>query len=367
MVFAFHLTHADPRSRARRGKLITRRGEVDTPTFMPVGTQATVKALTRWQLLELDPGIVLCNAYHLYLRPGVEVVERAGGLHRFMGWRRPLLTDSGGYQVFSLEALRSVQEAGVTFRSHLDGSEHHFTPEGVVELQQRLGADVIMHFDQPVPYPAGEQEAAKATERSDRWGERSRRAFRPQSGQALFGIVQGSTYPHLRRQSAARLAQVGFEGYAVGGLSLGEPKEEMLEALEATISALPADRARYLMGVGTPADLIVGIKAGVDMFDCVLPTRMGRNGCAFTHRGRVNIKNACYAQDFGPLDAECRCKVCRQHTRAYLRHLHKAGEILGAVLLSYHNVHLFLELMGEAREAIAAGRLEQMAARWAQA
>jgi len=366
-VFSFQLTHRDRTTRARRGRLVTRSGEVDTPTFMPVGTQATIKALTRWQLAELDPGLLLCNAYHLYLRPGVEVVERAGGLHAFMNWPRPLLTDSGGYQVFSLESLRIVSEEGVIFRSHLDGSEHEFTPERVVDLQQRLGADLIMPFDQPVPFPVSEQEAREATERSDRWAERSRRAFRPDTGQALFGIVQGSTYPHLRRESAGRLAGMGFAGFAIGGLSVGEPKEVTWEVLDATLGALPPDMVRYLMGVGTPADLVAAIAAGVDMFDCVLPTRMGRNGCAFTHQGRVNIKNAGYTCDYGPLDPDCGCKVCREHSRAYLRHLHKAGEILGAVLLSYHNLYLFLDLMREARQAIADGEFPRFAARWAQA
>ncbi len=366
-MLAFHVTHHDPHSRARRGTLVTRRGEVATPAFMPVGTQATVKALTRWQLLELRPGIILANTYHLYLRPGVEIVERAGGLHRFMNWRRPILTDSGGYQVFSLESLRTVSEEGVTFRSHLDGSEHCFTPESVMEIERRLGADIVMQFDEPVPYPATPEQARAATERSDRWAERCRRAFRPESGQALFGIVQGSVDAGLRRESAARLAGIGFDGYAIGGLSVGEPKEDMWRMLDVTVPLLPAAAPRYLMGVGTPADLLAGIRAGIDMFDCVLPTRMARNGTAFTRQGRVNIKNAQYAEDFAPLDPQCGCKVCRQHTRAYLRHLAKAGEILAAVLLTYHNVHLFLDLMRQARQAIEQGAFEAMAARWAQA
>jgi len=365
--FAFQITHTDPHSRARRGRLLTRAGEVETPTFMPVGTNATVKALTRWDLLELKPGIILANAYHLYLRPGLEVVAGAGGLHRFMGWRRPILTDSGGYQVFSLEALRTVDEDGVTFRSHLDGSEHRFTPESVVDLEQRLGADIIMPLDYPPPATASEGTVRAATEQSDRWAQRCRQAFRPETGQALFGIVQGGVYPHLRRESARRLAAIGFEGYAIGGLSLGEPKEQMWRALEASVEALPAGRARYLMGLGLPSDLIAGIKAGVDMFDCVLPTRMARNGTAFTHQGRINLKNARFAEDFSPLDPECACKVCRQHTRAYLRHLHKAGEILGAILLTYHNLWLYLELMRDARQAIAAGEFSRMEAKWAAA
>ena len=403
----FEITHRDPETAARAGRLIvgprpglgdlpfgtdaqtaadgsaTAEGgcatcEVLTPAFMPVGTQGTVKAITPRELLELDAQIVLCNAYHLYLRPGVEVVAEAGGLHAFMNWHRPLLTDSGGYQIFSLESLRRVTDDGVTFRSHLDGSEHLFTPERAIEVQQALGADIIMAFDEPVAYPADRATTEQATERSDAWARRCLSAFRRDagvasdalecgqtaSGQALFGIIQGGMHPDLRRRSAERIAALDFDGFAVGGLSVGEPKELTFEMLQHSLAPTPDEAPRYLMGVGTPPDMLRAIAAGVDLFDCVLPTRLGRNGAAFTSRGRLNLKNAQYERDWSPLDPDCDCATCREHSRAYIRHLYKAGEILAARLVTYHNLHFYFGLMRGAREAIARGRFAHFLQRW---
>jgi queuine tRNA-ribosyltransferase len=331
---------------------------------MPVGTQGTVKALTRRELEELGAQIVLCNAYHLYLRPGVEVIAGLGGLHEFMNWQRPLLTDSGGYQIFSLASLTRVTDEGVTFRSHLDGSEHIFTPERAIEVQQALGADIIMAFDQPVAYPADRAATEDAADRSDAWALRCRRAFRPDAGQALFGIVQGGMHHDLRRRSAERIAAIDWEGYAVGGLSVGEPKELTFEMLEHSLAGLPEAAPRYLMGVGAPLDMLRAIAAGVDMFDCALPTRLGRNGAAYTSRGRLNLKNACYERDPGPLDPECDCPTCREHSLAYIRHLYKAGEILAARLVTYHNLHFYFGLLAGARQAIAAGAFPAFLAHW---
>ncbi|UCH34386.1 MAG: tRNA guanosine(34) transglycosylase Tgt [Armatimonadota bacterium] len=360
----FEITHRDPVTAARAARMATRAGGIATPAFMPVGTQATVKAITRRELLELDAQIVLCNAYHLYLRPGVEVVAGAGGLHGFMNWERPVLTDSGGYQIFSLQSLRRVTDDGVTFHSHLDGSEHFFTPERAVEVQQALGADIIMALDEPVGYPADRAATEQATERSDAWARRCLDAFRPDAGQALFGIIQGGMQADLRRRSAERIGALGFSGIAVGGLSVGEPKELTFEMLDHSLASVSETLPRYLMGVGAPPEMLQAIAAGVDLFDCVLPTRLGRNGAGFTSRGRLNLKNAQYERDPAPLDPECDCPTCREHSLAYIRHLYKAGEILAARLVTYHNLHFYFRLMAGARAAIAQGRFGEYLERW---
>ena len=373
-MLGFTLQGTDP-SGARAGVITVRGRSLPTPAFMPVATQATVKALTQAELARLGAPILLGNAYHLYLRPGIELIRRVGGLAAFMGWNGPTLTDSGGYQVFSLAPLIEVSEEGVSFRSHIDGSEHLLTPESAIEIQHAIGADIIMAFDQPVGYPAGRAEAAEATARSDRWAERCLEAHRAagmggdEHLPGLFGIVQGGFEKDLRAESAARLSRLAFDGYAVGGLSVGEPKEETFALLAFTAPLLPADRPRYLMGVGTPADIVRAVLHGVDMFDCVLPTRLGRNGTAYTRlargpaggSGKINLKNARYQDDLRPLDPECDCEVCASHTRAYLRHLYKAGEILAARSLTYHNTHLYLRLMEDIREAILAGRYQEFA------
>jgi len=359
----FTLHQQDP-SGARNGTVTVRGRGFDTPAFMPVATQGSVKALTQAEVVGLGAQIVLGNAYHLYLRPGIGLLREAGGLAAFMRWPGATLTDSGGYQVFSLAPLLEVTEEGVSFRSHIDGSEHLLTPESATEIQHAIGADIIMAFDQPVGYPAAREEAQEATERSDRWAERCVAAHTGRSGQALFGIVQGGFEPEVRAASASRLTALPFDGYAVGGLSVGEPKEVTFDVLGQTVAHLPAGKPRYLMGVGTPSDMVRGVLCGVDMFDCVLPTRLGRNGTAYTSTGKVNLKNARYGEDMGPLDPECDCEVCRTHTRAYLRHLYKAGEILAARCLSYHNLHLYLRLMETIRGEIAAGRFDDWAGRY---
>ena len=328
---------------------------------MPVGTRATVKALSQQDLLQLDASIILGNAYQLYLRPGHERIERFGGLHGFMSWPRPILTDSGGFQVFSLQELRRITEDGVRFQSHLDGSSHLFTPESVMDIEHSLGADIIMAFDECTPYPATEEYARDSMERTQRWAERCLRrheelqtvqvaAGRPP--QALFGIVQGGVYPQLRRRSARDLVALDLPGYAIGGLAVGEPRPEMLSTLEETVPELPTRKPRYLMGVGLPQDLIDGVERGIDMFDCVIPTRNARNSTLFTSTGRVRMKNAVHADDNGPLDAACDCLTCRQYHRGYLRHLFQTDEILGLHLATLHNVHFFLQLMRAMRAAI---------------
>ncbi|MGH7566535.1 MAG: tRNA guanosine(34) transglycosylase Tgt [Gemmatimonadota bacterium] len=356
---------------ARAGTLTTDHGDVPTPAFMPVGTQATVKGLTPGDLAELGVGIVLANAYHLHLRPGSEVVRRLGGLHCFMGWDGPILTDSGGFQVYSLARLAEIDEDGVTFRSHLDGSLHRFTPERVMEIEAALGADIVMAFDDCAPYPCEEPAARAAMERTARWAERSAAAHEEIQAQRpwpwrqrLYGIVQGSVYPELRRESARRLAELDLPGYAIGGLSVGEAKPLMVEMLEITVPEMPADRPRYLMGVGFPEDVVAAIARGVDLFDCVAPTRQGRTGAAFTRDGRVNVENARFAEDDRPLDPECGCAVCATWSRAYMRHLFKSGEMLGPRLLSHHNVAFLTDLVAEARAATLAGELEGWSARW---
>ncbi|AJE02592.1 tRNA guanosine(34) transglycosylase Tgt [Geobacter pickeringii] len=340
---------------ARLGSLTTPRGTIETPIFMPVGTQATVKAMTPEELTGIGAQIILANTYHLYIRPGHEVVRRLGGLHRFMHWDRPILTDSGGFQVFSLNDLRKITEEGVRFRSHLDGSYHFISPEDAIAIQEALGSDIAMCFDECTPYPATHDYARRSMEMTSRWARRCKEARRRED-QALFGIVQGGMYRDLRERSAMELREIGFDGYAVGGLSVGEEKELMYEVMEYAAPMLPADRPRYVMGIGAPEDLIEAVHHGFDMFDCVMPTRNARNGMLFTSFGRVNIKGAAYAEDNGPLDPECDCYVCRNYSRAYLRHLYRSGEILSARLNTYHNLHYYLSLMAQARAAIAEGR-----------
>lgn len=336
------------------GRLYTPHGEVSTPVFMPVGTQASVKAMTPEELEELGAEIILANTYHLYLRPGHDLVQEAGGLHSFMGWSRPILTDSGGFQVFSLAALRRIEEHGVRFRSHLDGSAHFIGPKEAIAIQEALGADIIMAFDECAPYPAEKSYVEEAVARTTAWARECLQAHRRED-QALFGIVQGGVFKDLRERSAAELVPMDFPGYAVGGLSVGEPKELMLETLAWTTPLLPRDKPRYLMGVGTPEDLLEGVALGVDMFDCVQPTRIARHGTVFTRSGTLTVRNAAYARDFSPLDPECDCYACRRFTRAYIRHLLKANEILGARLTTYHNLAFLVRLMKEIREHLAAG------------
>ena len=360
--FAFEIVAEDPRTRARAGLLHTPHGPVETPIFMPVGTQATVKTLSQQDLEALGTRILLGNAYHLYLRPGHELIDRAGGLHAFMGWERPILTDSGGYQVFSLNELRKISEEGVRFQSHLDGSAHLFTPEKVMEIEHALGADIIMAFDECTPFPCTHQYARDSMEMTLRWAARclerhlqlaAERTHRPP--QALFGIVQGSTFADLRASCARRLSAMDLPGYAIGGLAVGEPRGEMFAAIDATLPHLPARKPRYLMGVGLPNDLVEAVTVGIDMFDCVIPTRNARNGTAFTRSGRVRLKNARFAEDRAPLAEDCTCKTCRHYTRAYLRHLFQTREILGMHLATCHNVHFYLRLMRDMRQAIIDG------------
>jgi len=357
LAIRYELVHVCRQSGARLGRLHTPHGVIETPVFMPVGTLATVKAMTPEELKTLGAQIVLSNTYHLYLRPGPDIVREAGGLHRFMNWDRAILTDSGGFQVFSLSSLRKIEEEGVTFRSHLSGEKLFMSPEKAIEIQNALGADIIMAFDECAPYPAEYEYVKQSVARTTRWARRSLAAHRRPEDQALFGIVQGGVYRDLREQSARELVELDLPGYAVGGLSVGEPKAVMYEILEYTVPLLPADKPRYLMGVGSPDALIEGVIRGIDMFDCVLPTRVARNGTVMTTEGRLVIKSARYARDFGPLDPHCNCYVCRNYTRAYIRHLIKADEILGIRLTTYHNLAFLLNLMAEIRQAIREDRL----------
>ncbi len=344
---------------ARTGVLKTARGDIRTPAFMPVGTAGTVKALTVDQVRSAGADIILGNTYHLMLRPGAERVARLGGLHRFMRWDRPILTDSGGFQVMSLSKIAKVKEEGVTFQSHLDGSRHHLTPERSIEIQaDLLGSDIVMQLDECVAWPAEEARARDAMLLSARWGQRSKTAFGDRSAQALFGIQQGSTYPMLRRESSDRLIEIGFDGYAIGGLAVGEGHAAMCEVLDYAADMLPADRSRYLMGVGKPIDLVEAVARGVDMFDCVLPTRSGRHGQAWTWSGPLHLKNARFAEDQDPLDPLSDCPASRDYSKAYLHHLIKSDEILGQVLLSWHNIAFYQALTAAMREAIAEGRFE---------
>ena len=342
---------------ARRGRLLTSHGVIDTPAFMPVGTAATVKAMTPDAVAATGARIVLANTYHLMLRPGAERIAALGGLHPFMNWPHAILTDSGGFQVMSLASLRKISEDGVEFRSHLDGSRHLLTPERSVEIQRLLGADITMAFDECTLYPADREAVEASMELSMRWAARSRQAFVPRPGRGIFGIVQGGVHPDLRQRSAARLVEIGFDGYAIGGLAIGEGQDTTFAMVEATAPALPEDRPRYLMGVGKPADLVGAVRRGVDMFDCVLPTRSGRTAQAFTRDGTLNLRNARHADDPAPLDPECRCPACTGFSRAYLHHLTKSGEILASMLLTAHNLTYYADLMADLRSAIKEGRL----------
>ena len=351
--FRFDLRETD--GAARRGRLHTARGTAETPAFMPVGTAGTVKAMLPAHVAGTGAEIVLGNTYHLMLRPGAARVKELGGLHRFMDWPGPILTDSGGFQVMSLGSLRTLSEEGVTFRSHIDGSEHRLTPEGSTEIQDDLDATVSMVLDECTPWPVEEAAAAKSMRLSMRWAGRSRAAFRARPGYGQFGIVQGSVFPDLRAESAAALAEIGFEGYAVGGLAVGEGQQAMFDTLDLTVPALPGDRPRYLMGVGRPADIVGAVARGIDMFDCVLPTRSGRTGKAFVPGGELNIRNARHADADRPLDPDCACPACRRFSRAYLHHLFKAGEMLGPILLTWHNLQHFQDLMRDIRSAVESG------------
>jgi queuine tRNA-ribosyltransferase len=344
-------------TRARLGRVHTPHGIIDTPAFMPVGTQATVKAMSPDELKDIGAQIILGNTYHLYIRPGHKLIEDFGGLHGFMNWDRPILTDSGGFQVFSLNELRKISEEGVEFKSHLDGSKHFFTPEFVMEIEESLGADIMMAFDECIPYPCEKDYARKSIERTIRWLKRCKKAHTKTDKQALFGIVQGGTYKDLRIESAKMTVDVDLPGYAVGGLSVGEPKEVMNEVLEYTVPLLPKDKPRYLMGVGSPDSLIDGVIRGIDMFDCVLPTRIARNGTVMTSKGKLVVRNAEYARDSMPLDENCDCYTCRNFSRAYIRHLIKAGEILGGRLTTIHNLRFLQNLMTNVRTAIKEDRL----------
>jgi queuine tRNA-ribosyltransferase len=350
----FELLAKDTATAARRGRLHTRRGVIETPAFMPVGTQGTVKGMLPGQLREVGAQIILANTYHLYLRPGHELVRRLGGLHRFMQWDGPILTDSGGFQVFSLGDLRRIEEEGVRFQSHLDGSAHQLTPENSIAIQEALDADIMMVFDECIPYPAERRYVEASTARSARWAARSK-AARTDPTAALFGIVQGGMEQELRRRSAEQLVETGFDGYALGGLSVGEMAELMYQVMEWTLPLLPADQPRYVMGVGTPENLVEAVARGADMFDCVMPTRNARNGVLFTSFGKLSIKQNRYREDDGPLDPECNCMVCQRFSRAYLRHLYQSNEILSSVLNTWHNLYYYLLLMRRMREALEAG------------
>lgn len=363
---SFEITARDPSCAARTGRLQLPHGAVETPVFMPVGTQATVKALCQQDLEQLDAQIILGNAYHLYLRPGTEIIAAAGGLHRFMDWPRPMLTDSGGFQVFSLGALNKISDEGVAFQSHLDGSRHFLTPEKAIDIQTAIGADIIMSFDDCTDYPAERGAAETSMRRTLDWARRGLEQWRRQEapGQALFGIVQGSVYEDLRRESAAGTVALDFPGYAIGGVSVGETKEEMYQVVRWTAPLLPEERPRYLMGVGPPEDLLEAVEQGVDMFDCVMPTRNARNGSLFTSAGRVNIKNARFARDFGPLDPACPCPVCARYSRAYLHHLFRAREILALRLNTLHNLSFMLHFAANIRAAIRAGSFQRFKRRF---
>jgi queuine tRNA-ribosyltransferase len=341
-----------PETDARLGRLRTEHGMIETPAFMPVGTQGTVKAMTTSELEEIGAGLILGNCYHLFLRPGVEIIARHGGLHRFINWRGAILTDSGGFQVFSLGGLRRVSDEGVLFTSHIDGSTHFLTPERVARLQNMIGSDLAMALDQCPPYPADKETVAEAVARTTKWAQRAKMAHLNRR-QALFAIVQGGVFDDLRAQSASELQKIGFDGYAVGGLSVGEPKDLMYDCLDRVVPLLPTNKVRYLMGVGSPDALLEGVKRGIDIFDCVLPTRIARNGRVMTAQGYLPIRNSIYGADLGPLDQKCDCPVCRNYSRAYIRHLLNAGEILGLRLTTYHNLYYLEQLMKEIRKALA--------------
>jgi queuine tRNA-ribosyltransferase len=369
----FKVESVDGNGQARAGRLVTAHGVIETPVFMPVGTQGTVKAISQEMLEELDARIILGNTYHLFLRPGHETIERLGGLHKFISWMRAILTDSGGFQVFSLGELRKIREEGVEFRSHLDGSTQFLSPEISMGVQHALGSDIVMAFDECTPHPASHDQAKISLELTTRWARRSRAEFDrlSETGQveneasgiapkrALFGINQGSVYHDLRRQSLEELLEISFEGYAIGGLGVGEDKSQMYETVEFIAPQLPHVKPRYLMGVGTPEDLIECVARGIDMFDCVMPTRNARNGQVFTSRGKLNIKNAIFALDHRPLDDQCLCRVCRRYSRAYIRHLYQSNEILSFILCTYHNLAFYLDSMRQIRQAIGLGKFAE--------
>jgi queuine tRNA-ribosyltransferase len=366
---SFTLIQRDKNSQARLGKLITAHGEVETPCFMPVGTQGTVKGISPQDLEDCGAEIILSNAYHLFLRPGLEVIKKAGGLHRFMAWPKPILTDSGGYQIFSLALLRKISDKGAQFQSHIDGMRHFISPEDAIQIQCALGSDIIMPLDECVHYPCAKDHAEAAMKRTAEWAKRSKAVFgsrlavgtehrtpNTEHRNLLFGIIQGATYDDLRRESAERTVEIGFDGYSIGGVSVGEPRNLIYNIVALVAPLLPQDKPRYLMGLGLPEDLLEAVGMGIDMFDCVVPTRYGRNGTAFTSGGKWTIRNATFAQDFVPLDERCSCYTCRNFSRAYLRHLFNSDEMLGPRLVSLHNIHFYLELMRRAREAIAENR-----------
>ena len=358
--FQFNINATD--GRARTGVINTPKGDIRTPAFMPVGTAATVKAMMPENVKATGADILLGNTYHLMLRPGAERVHNLGGLHKFMNWQGPILTDSGGYQVMSLTDLRKLTEEGVKFKSHIDGSLHNLTPEYSMEIQRLLGSDIVMSFDECTPFPATEKQAKSSMDLSMRWAQRSRDAFGDRPGYALFGIQQGSTFKDMRAESADKLTNIGFDGYAVGGLAVGEGQDLMFEVLEYAPYQLPTDKPRYLMGVGKPDDIVGAVQRGIDMFDCVLPSRSGRTGQALTRRGAVNMRNSRHRDDQRPLDESCECPCCKNYSRAYLHHVHKAGEIISSMLLTWHNLHYYQVLMSELRQAIASNKLDSYVA-----
>lgn len=352
---SYRLIKKSSQCKARLGRVFTARGIIDTPAFMPVGTNATVKGIAAQYLRDCGAQIILANSYHLYLRPGTDVIEKAGGVQKFNSWNGPMLTDSGGFQIFSLNEIRKLSEEGATFQSHIDGSSHFFSPEKSVRVQKKIGADIIMCFDECTPYPASYEYAKNSMELSLRWAKRCKDEFYNDNSfekQALFGIIQGSVYNDLRKKSAEEMVKTGFTGYAIGGLSVGEPKEDMHSVLENTVPVLPENKARYLMGVGMPEDLWECAGRGIDMFDCVIPTRNGRNGQVFTSLGKINIRNAEFREDFTPLDPECGCPACKEYTKAYLNHLVRARESLYLSLLSLHNIYFMIDLMAKIRKSL---------------
>ena len=356
----FQLHKKDKNTDARLGTVTTAHGVTESPFFMPVGTRATVRTLSSEDLREMGVSIELSNAYHLYIRPGLDIIENAGGLHKFMNWDKPILTDSGGYQVFSLTKLRKITDEGVRFQSHFDGKQHFLTPEEVMNIQKVLGSDMVMPLDECSPYPAKKDAAAAAVKRTTEWAQRSKDAFiqmkMREAGQFHFGIIQGSTYQDLREQSAAEILNIGFDGYAIGGVSVGETVKEMFETLDWVMPSMPPDAPRYFMGIGMPDQIVSAVGMGIDMFDTVIPTRYGRYGTAFTHQGKVNIHNGEFAKDLSPVDAQCDCLTCRKYTRSYIRHLFNVDEILGLRLLAYHNVYFYVKLMENIRRAIKEDR-----------
>ncbi len=356
---SFRILYECPDTGARIGELLTPHGIIETPVFMPVGTQATVKTMTPEELNDIGAQIILSNTYHLYLRPGHKLIEKAGGLHNFMNWKKPILTDSGGFQVFSLSNLREVTDKGIIFRSHLDGSKHEFTPEKVIKIQNSLGSDIMMCLDECVAYPCEYEEAKAAVRRTTEWAARCKKSHTGPEKQLLFGIIQGSTFNDLRKKSTEEILNLDFPGYAIGGLSVGEPKDVMYEILENIVPIMPREKPRYLMGVGSPDCLVEGVLRGIDMFDCVLQTRIARNGTVFTSHGKIVVRNAEYGEDFLPLDPECDCYVCQNYTRAYIRHLFKAKEILGMRLATYHNLYFTIQLMEKIKKSIKENKLKE--------